>query len=144
MPLTAAYLVSTEVVQHQLGPLLGASRDWVDVTVFGPAVQAEAAGASSSTQPAWIGAPKQTARRTESVASYVEVTMWFFMVLSVVGGSFIGFQRDSDCDFSDCSFSETYPFLGLGLGVAIAGVVQCLMVIMIATYIRARADGSIR
>jgi hypothetical protein len=137
----------------------------VDVTVFGPAVQAEAAGASSttppmsppgspsapatnlsnpSTQPAWVGAPKQTARRAESVASYVEVTMWVFLVLSVVGGSFIGFQRDSDCDFSDCSFSETYPLLGLGLGVAIAGVVQCLMVIMIATYIRARADGSIR
>jgi hypothetical protein len=39
---------------------------------------------------------------------------------------------------------DEYPLFGLGIGLAIGGVIQCSMIIMVAAYIRARADGSIK
>ena len=51
-------------------------------------------------------------------------------------------EQDPACGFSDCSLADQYPLFGLGVGVAVGGVIQRLMIIMIAAYIRARADGS--
>jgi hypothetical protein len=91
------------------------------------------------------GSGKQTAKRVESVAQFVETAMWVILALSVLGGLILALQTDSACDnyLADCSFWEARPLFGLGVGLAIVGVIQCSMIIMLAAYVRARADGSI-
>lgn len=86
-----------------------------------------------------------TGRRAYTVAKAVEGTMWVLLVLSVVGGLIISFQQEPQCELvgSDCSFSTKYPLFGFGVALMAGGVVQCLMIIMVAAYIQARADGSV-
>jgi hypothetical protein len=160
-----AYLVATDDIRHQLGPLLGASRDWVAVEVYGPAVQSDPSSWSEPpvtppeppparaiersqpiTQPTSETNAKQTAKRVEAVAQFVETVMWVVLALSVIGGVLLVSATDSSCGGfgDDCSFWDERPLFGLGVGLAIGGVIQCSMIIMVAADIRARADGSIK
>ena len=98
------------------------------------------------TQPTSETNAKQTAKRVEAVAQFVETVMWVVLALSVIGGVLLASATDSSCGGfgDDCSFWDERPLFGLGVGLAIGGVIQCSMIIMVAAYIRARADGSIK
>lgn len=85
------------------------------------------------------------ARQLSAIASFVQTLMWVVLAISLVGGLVIAFQPDDSCrdSLSSCGFTERFPLLPLGFGLAVAGSIQCLLVIMVAAYIQARADGDI-
>lgn len=79
--------------------------------------------------------PQTTAARANSVAGVVEGMAWGFLVLSVIFGIVIAAQARTN------EFGATeHPFVITGLSVAVAGSFQALVVIMIATYIKARTE----
>ena len=75
------------------------------------------------------------AKRANGVAATVEAIAWFFLGLSVLGGFIIALQTRID-EFGQ----QERPYALTGISVAVVGAFQALVVIMIATYIRARTE----
>ena len=75
------------------------------------------------------------AKRANGVAATVEAISWFFLGLSVLGGFIIALQTGID-EFGQ----QEHPHVLTGIAVAVGGVFQSLVVIMIATYIQARTE----
>jgi hypothetical protein len=77
------------------------------------------------------------ARRASGVAKVVEFVSWNAVALSVVAGVILAATpRTTTSAFTS---ETTHPYVPLGVGVAVGGAFQALVVIMIAAYIQAKA-----
>ena len=56
------------------------------------------------------------------------------LVLTVIGGLIIAAQTSYD------GYETTHPYIGVGIGIAIGGSINCLMIIMVAAYIKAKME----
>ena len=155
-----SYLQATSEFKEDRPTLMDATRQWVTIRgsyIFDPGQRTPTQPYSTppgntletgTRMPGMLAArvaaatPGAAARRAGAVARFVEVAMWIALGLIVIGGIIVAFQKE-ECS-SGCSFAETHPTFGLGLGLAIGGAVQAAMVIMVAAYIQARADNSIK
>ena len=70
-----------------------------------------------------------------SVAALVEALGWILLVLAVLTGVIVAAR--SEPDFFG---NEHHPHVGLGVAIAVGGAFQCLVIIMVAAYIKARMD----
>ena len=139
------YVAATKDLQgpERRDEMLSVTKQWVTVD---PA--ASPPTARSSTRPA-RNAPTTTgpdwstpAQRVRRLARPVEVAAWVLMVLSVVSGAAIAFRSNPVCSFPEiqCSTSERYPDLPLGLFLAFVGVVVSAAIALMAAYIRSRTE----
>lgn len=76
--------------------------------------------------------------RAFRVASRVEAFALLVLVLGVIGGAIVAFMTDESCSGS-YSCKTTHPYVGLGIGLAVATALQASVVIMLAVYIQARS-----
>lgn len=93
--------------------------------------------AASPASSANVSPQSKADARAVKVASRVEGFATLVMVLGVLGGVITAFQTSESCNAYTCD--TTHPYIGLGIGVAIATTLQCSVVIMLAVYIQARA-----
>ena len=77
-----------------------------------------------------------TLQRANGVAGVVEMISWLFLTAAVVLGIVISMQARADGISGDTG----HPFVAYGIGIAVFGAFQALVVIMVATYIQARTE----
>jgi hypothetical protein len=135
-----------KLTADQAQALLDGSPSRFRALLAGDATGDAAAQPSSDTPPAQFRTPatgpsptgtlrSPAAQRANRAATIVEVVSWIVLILSVVSGVAIAAQTRID------SNGETaHPFVWTGIGVAIGGAFQALVVIMIAAYIEAKTE----
>lgn len=90
---------------------------------------------TASTSPTSGVSAVSVARGAEQVALAVEVIAWVLAAIVVLAGVILALTtRGSEFSFE----GQTHPFVGAGIGVAVGGLFQCLIVVMLARYIRVR------
>lgn len=109
-------------------------------TRLGPPTTSSAPATSSSagyggSTPARYYAPPSVAR-ARAVASVIELMSWIAVVICVIAGLLLVMKKE----VSPYTDEWTHPYVGAGIAVAVGGSFQCLLVIMIASYIRAKMD----
>jgi hypothetical protein len=75
------------------------------------------------------------AQRANTIAGIVEVASWLFLLGFLVLGVAVASQHEYE------SGAKAYPYLVEGIAVAVVGSFQCLVVLMVASYIKARLSG---
>lgn len=87
---------------------------------------------SNSAPSAAAGGSRQ---RAHSVAGVVEGCSWAFLIMSLLAGVIVAATTTIDSDGQ-----QTHPYVAAGIGLAVAGSFQALVVIMLATYIMSRTE----
>lgn len=90
-------------------------------------------------QPAATSFVPYSVTRAAKVATAVETISWLLLIAAVIGGLVVAAQTGSEIN-SWGSAHTTHPHVVLGIGLALGGAFQCLLVIMIASYIRAKME----
>jgi ABC-type transporter Mla maintaining outer membrane lipid asymmetry permease subunit MlaE len=101
-----------------------------------------AAGGDVPTTP--VAAPRPVVPRRSSrehahhIASIVEVLAWALMVIGILVGLVVMLQvRDT---FDEFGVGDERPYVGEGLMLVVGSVFNCLLVVMVAAYIKYRTD----
>ena len=76
-------------------------------------------------------------RRAARIASNVEGFASVLFLAGIGGGAWVAWQKQSQCT-GQFSCEDRHPFIGLGVGIAVASAFQAAVVVMVATYIQAR------
>ena len=126
-------------------------KQWVLEVPAEPAATAEAAKFVAAVDAARAelpgeASPKPRAAVTETasqracrIAKNVEGFALVLLLAGVVGGILMVFRTDESCSAPyDCS--TTHPYVGMGVGLAVAAAFQASIVIMVAAYIQARTS----
>jgi hypothetical protein len=117
--------------------LAGDTADGTDGTA--PASRAEVPSAALPSPAVGSPAPTSTrsaaAQRANRAAMIVESVSWIVLILSVVLGVAAALQTRLDIEGQ-----TVHPFVWAGIGIAIGGAFQALVVIMVAAYIQAKTE----
>ena len=82
-----------------------------------------------------LAALPRSVGRASNAAGTVEGFAWLILVLTVIAG--IGIAAQTHYDLNG---QTTHPYVGYGIGIAIGGSINCLMIIMVAAYIKAKME----
>jgi hypothetical protein len=82
----------------------------------------------------WVSIPPSVTRAS-TAAGIVEAFAWVILVLGVILGIAVALQTDYDVNGD-----KVHPYVGLGIGLAIGVAINCLMIIMVAAYIKAKME----
>lgn len=82
-----------------------------------------------------VAEPTRTSRRAMSVASVVELAGWIGVFASfIIGVALIAVKGDPYLE------QAGRPYAVAGITLMVGGAINCLMVVMIAAYIKARLE----
>jgi hypothetical protein len=76
--------------------------------------------------------------RARAAAGTVEAFSWVILVLGVIAGIAVALQTDYAA--TESGIERVHPYVGQGIGIAIVVAMNCLMIIMVAAYIKAKME----
>ncbi|MFZ4720618.1 MAG: hypothetical protein ACOYMR_14410 [Ilumatobacteraceae bacterium] len=93
---------------------------------------------SKSTDRASSSATAKAHAKALSIASSMEMFAWILLALGVIGGIVLALQEVKTCSLNSAFCDTSRPYIGAGVGLAVAAAFNAGIVIMVAAYIQAR------